>query len=464
MPSLTYHLDIRKASSGAKCKPAGPARTMELALSERSLKAIEDSCSLPLLEAVKKVTMSLRGRMVHERDPILGFTEHEQTYDIHGRCLLAVDRANLTSLLLDELERLPNVSLHFQHKITAVNFEHQKVLVEGERPLRQKCSHQGPTFQDHTEYPFDLLLGCDGAHSVVRASMMKSARIDFAQTWLDLMWCQFTIPPVTKDSYTSPSARDGFATSPNHLHIWPHDEMMFMAIPSVDKNILGTFFGPTSVFARLESDPSQIEQFFDQNFPGAGELIGRSDLRRQFGQNAHEALINIKCCPHVYKSCGAILGDAAHAMAPFYGQGVNAGLEDVRVLFHHLDMHLSAPSGLRYALQCYNAERVSDAHAINDLALANYWEMRAGVRSRLYLVRKSVEEFIARIAPSTGFVTQYSRVSFSNQRYSEIAGAVANQHAILGGLLATMCIPFVTFVIWLTWRIMLSRAITYLAS
>ncbi|KAK3675257.1 kynurenine 3-monooxygenase, mitochondrial precursor [Recurvomyces mirabilis] len=359
--------------------------------------------------------------MVHGRDSSQALVEREQLYDIHGHCLLAIDRVTLTELLLNELESLPNVKLFFRHKITTIDLKQQQIQAKDENLAERHCQNHHLEQQDISQHVFDLLLGCDGTHSAVRTSMMRSSRLDYSQTWVDILWCQFTIPAATAGSFTTPSASNGFSVSPDHLHIWPNNEMMLMAIPAADKSTAGTLFASLSTFAELERNPSQVEHFFMRNFPGAAELIGLESIRKQFEMNAHEPLISIKCSPHVYGSCAVILGDAAHAMVRFYGQGVNAGLEDVQVLFRCLNESEALDLGLGHALECYNAERVADAHAINDLAISNYWEIRAGVRSRYHLLHKAFEEVISRYAPFTGFVTQYSRVSFSNQRYSKIS-------------------------------------------
>jgi kynurenine 3-monooxygenase len=283
--------------------------------------------------------------------------------------------------------------------------------------------------------------------------MMKFVRMDYAQNYIDTLWCEFTMPPAASRSSLSPSAKDGFVTSPNHLHIWPGKDKMFIAIPSTDKTFTCTLFAGSKDFAALEADPTKVELFFNVNFPGAVDLIGPGAIQKQFEQNPHLPLISIKCSPHHYGSCGVVLGDAAHAMVPFYGQGMNAGLEDVRVLFEKLDAQPKTVDGRTAALEAYNAERVDDAHSINDLALANYWEMHAGVTSPLYLLRKNIEEFLSDKLPSTGFATQYSRVSFSNQRYSEVVKVVAQQKRVLvQSMLGAFSIPVAGGIAYILWR------------
>lgn len=265
--------------------------------------------------------------------------------------------------------------------------------------------------------------------------MMKYARVAYQQEYIDTLWCEFRIPPRTSEPL--------FAMSPNYLHIWPGTSFMFIAIPSLDGSFTCTLFAPSHQFDSLSASPTtDLEPFFRTNFPGVcPDLIAPEDLQMQFCGNPHLPLISIKCTPYHYESSVVILGDAAHAMVPFYGQGMNAGLEDVRVLFEFFDKHgvyeprlsdANAREAARsVALAEYTAQRTPDAAAINDLALRNYEEMRAGVQSPLYKTRKWIEDRIYLYMPGLGWKTQYSRVSFGNQRYSEVEKAVQRQSSIL---------------------------------
>ena len=360
----------------------------------------------------------------------------------------AVDRASLNKRLLDALEKLPNVTLHFNHKLTGADFNKSIAWFE---------QHGNATKTDHAQHPtqndalwhdqqrateisvaFDLLIGADGAHSATRYHLMKFARLDYQQEYIDTLWCEFHIAPRSSDS--------SFAIDPNHLHIWPGGSFMFIAIPSLDKSFTCTLFAPASHFNSISENPEQkLPKFFHKNFPGVcPELISVSDLQKQFRENPHLPLISIKCKPYNFKSSVVILGDAAHAMVPFYGQGMNAGLEDVRVLFDILDKHRIYGSGTHdiarnqareAALDEYTSQRAPDAAAINDLALRNYEEMRSSVQSVLYKLRKWMEETVNVYVPSLGWRTQYTRVSFENQRYSEVEKAVQRQGRILLGVI-----------------------------
>nr|POF14138.1 kynurenine 3-monooxygenase [Quercus suber] len=426
--------------------PLNFTKSINLALSDRGIDAIRQSGSPQLLSSILAETIAMHGRMIHGQDSSKTLSETPQQYDVHGRFIRAVDRASLNRRLLDEIDQLPNVKLLFHHKLTGADYKKRKAWFERHEPSTGH-NERNPTATidkraDEIEVDFDLIIGCDGAHSSVRFHLMKFVRLNYQQSYIDTLWSEFHIPPKTEASVTTPSSKDGFATSPNHLHIWPGDDDMFIAIPSYDKSFTCTMFAPSHTFTRLEQNPSEVEHFFRTNFPGVAELVGPNQLQQQFMDNPHLPLISIKCSPHHYESSGVILGDAAHAMVPFYGQGMNAGLEDVKVLFSHLDAQDASPSGRKIALSAYSAERVPDAHTINDLADANYWEMHAGVRSPIYLLRKSIEEFLSDKLPSTGFITQYARVSFSTQRYSEAGyrGGSGDgieqgpQHGVLSGV------------------------------
>lgn len=362
----------------------------------------------------------------------------------------AVDRANLNKRLLDALEAMPNVTFHFSHKLTGAEFNKKIAWFEPQGNSKRTDHPQNPaqtegaprngSRPEEVEVTFDLLIGADGAHSAGRFHMMKFARVNYQQEYIDTLWCEFRINPK--------SSNQEFAINPNRLHIWPGGSLMFIAIPSLDKSFTCTLFAPASYFESISENPvEKLQKCFHRDFPGVcPDLISPSDLLKQFGDNPHLPLISIKCAPHHYKSSVIILGDAAHAMVPFYGQGMNAGLEDVRVLFDTLDKHgvynsavsntEARTSAREAALNEYSSQRAPDAATINDLALRNYEEMRSSVQSPLYKFRKWMEETVNVYIPSLGWRTQYTRVSFENQRYSEVERAVQRQGRILMGVLA----------------------------
>lgn len=331
---------------------------------------------------------------------------------------------------------MPNVKLHFHHKLCGADYRKRLAWFEMKDKANQSESSSASR---EIEVTFDFMIGADGAHSAVRYHLMKFTRMSYQQQYIDTLWCEFQIPPLPGGKYGD---HDGFALSPNHLHIWPAGSFMFIAIPSFDKSFTCTLFMPEIHFQEIDGGQVQLIRFFQDNFPGVvPNLISEDALVQQYNANPHLPLISIKCAPYHYSASAVILGDAAHAMVPFYGQGMNSGLEDVRVLYDLIDAH--APSSIASddevrvargeALAAYSKQRSEDAHAINDLSLQNYHEMHSAVRSPLYLFRKSVEEKLSVWFPALGIRTQYARVSFGNERYSRVVRAVARQGKFLLG-------------------------------
>ncbi|KAJ5175006.1 Kynurenine 3-monooxygenase [Penicillium canariense] len=434
--------------------PLNFTKSINLAISERGITSLKQSHRPGLIENVLRETIPMFGRMIHGRDRGQ-LWEAAQAYDVHGRAINALDRGTLNNALLDELERTPNVKLVFNHKLTGADFRTNKAWFEhrvpGETPQPDNLGVAGRV--PEIEVSFDCLIGADGAHSAARYHMMKFAQVDYQQEYIDTLWCEFRIPP----------SEDGnFRISPNHLHIWPGREFMFIALPSADKSFTCTLFAPSEHYTALENSPDDLHAFFDLHFPGVcPELIEPEALSEQFTVSPHLPLISIKCNPHHFSSSVAIIGDAAHAVLPFYGQGLNAGLEDVRVLFEQLDKHGVYDSDTsvytrsvrrQAAFQAYTEQRCDDTYAINDLSKQNYLEMRWGVKSPLYKLRKSIEETIDRHLPFFGWKTQYARVSFSNQRYSEVVEAVARQSQLLGIGLTSALVTGVGALSILMWK------------
>lgn len=326
-----------------------------------------------------------------------------------------MDRTGLNTTLLDHLESMPNVKFFFQHKLVGVDFRKQVAWFERHA---KSDSARGTEI----EVKFDLMIGADGAHSAVRYHLMKYVPMTYQQEYIDKLWCQFHVPPIPEG---------GFRLPPNYLHIWPQDEAMFIALPNLDNTFTATLFLTRAGFDQLDASGKVVE-YFNQRFPGVvPDLITEDELRKQYTTNQHLPLISIKCTPYHFGSSGVIVGDAAHAMVPFYGQGMNAGLEDVRVLFQILD---SYPGDRATALQHYSQQRTPDAQTINNLALRNYQEMATDVKSPMYLLRKWIEETLDLYVPSAGWATQYSRVTFSNMRYSEVNRLAHRQATILNSL------------------------------
>ncbi|KAJ1674175.1 kynurenine 3-monooxygenase, mitochondrial precursor, partial [Spiromyces aspiralis] len=254
----------------------------------------------------------------------------------------------------------------------------------------------------------DLVIGADGAHSKVRSQLQRK---------------------VINGDYVMP---------PNYLHIWPRKTFMLIALPNLDRSFTCTLFMPWSVFQSIKTDHDLVG-LFRAYFPDALALIGEEKLKREYFANPKCSLGYVKCKPYHYKDRVVILGDAAHCMVPFYGQGMNCGFEDVAVLDRILrsiagyqsqfTSHLSDDQ-IESALAHYSATRPKNAAAIVDLALHNYIEMRSNVISLSYKFWNYVERILQRFMPHY-VIPLYSMVSFSHRPYSEVIDRWKRQTAIL---------------------------------
>ncbi|KFY05686.1 hypothetical protein V492_08358, partial [Pseudogymnoascus sp. VKM F-4246] len=223
--------DLRDPST----TPLNFTRSINLALSERGINSLRASGRHGLLERIMADTIPMRGRMIHGKKTSGRLFDEAQDYDVHGRTIFAVDRGGLNKHLLDELESMPNVKIFFNHKLVGANFIDNKAWLETESPAGER---------QEVEITFDLLIGADGAHSATRYHLMKFTRMDYKQEYIDTLWCEFTIPPKVNPTPTSKHA-----ISPNHLHIWPGSDRMFIAIPSLDGSFTCTLFLPSAEFS-----------------------------------------------------------------------------------------------------------------------------------------------------------------------------------------------------------------------
>uniref|UniRef100_A0A3B3YVZ2 FAD-binding domain-containing protein n=1 Tax=Poecilia mexicana TaxID=48701 RepID=A0A3B3YVZ2_9TELE len=212
-----------------------------------------------------------------------------------------------------------------------------------------------------TQTQADLIVGCDGAFSAVRKQFLRRSRFNYSQTYIPHGYMELTMPP-----------RNGeFAMKPNYLHIWPRNTFMMIALPNLDKTFTCTLFMPFEEFEKISTGDEVIE-FFQKYFPDAIPLIGAATLRRDYFRLPAQAMVSVKCSPyHIGDKC-VLMGDAAHAVVPFYGQGMNAGFEDCIVFDEIMNQFNEDFSAV---LPEYSRVRVPDDHAIADLAMYNYVEV-----------------------------------------------------------------------------------------
>ncbi|KAG0250151.1 kynurenine 3-monooxygenase, mitochondrial precursor [Mortierella polycephala] len=391
--------DMRLPENKAKIQN----RSINLALSVRGLTALEGT-GLALDELVLKSGLPMRGRMLH-----IGQEGHliSQDYGVHGECINSVDRAKLNEDLITAADKLKNVEFSFDLTLKRADFDN------GTLELENKVTKEIVNAQA------DLIVGCDGAYSSVRNSLMRFVRLDFEQGYIPHGYCELSIPPKK-----NANGELEFAMNPEHLHIWPRHKFMMIALPNPDKSFTVTLFMPFANFEMIHNKDDLIK-FFEEYFADAIELMGKDLLIKEYFKNPKGSLVMIRANPYHYKDRCIILGDAAHSMVPFYGQGMNCGFEDVRILDELLSeyhvkssRHGDSDHSLQRALEAYTERRAKDLKAICELALYNYIEMRHGVTSPVYLMRKKIESWLHLLVPSR-VIPLYTMVSFTNKPYSE---------------------------------------------
>ncbi|KAJ3116583.1 hypothetical protein HK100_001018 [Physocladia obscura] len=374
-------------------------RSINLALSVRGISALETAgVGRGLLDTL----IPMKGRMLH-----LGKTGRltSQNYGYFGEAINSVDRKLVNQHLLSMAEKNLKVTLKFQQEILSIDYD-KKILSfkQADGKIVKAAA--------------DLIVGADGAFSRVRRELMRVTRMNFSQNYIEHAYVELSMPS---------SASGEYVMDPNHLHIWPRQSFMMIALPNIDKSFTVTVFMPWANFDAIKTEANLLE-FFETYFADAIPLIGKELLVKDFFKNPKGSLMSIKCKPYHYKSSCVIIGDAAHAMVPFYGQGMNCGFEDCLVLDEILTKHIGArgsvetmrPSAekLALALEEYSATRNPDAEAICDLAMDNYIEMRSSVTKLGYKVKKSIEGFMHRLLPKT-VIPLYTMVSFSRIPYSK---------------------------------------------
>ncbi|CAE6504132.1 unnamed protein product [Rhizoctonia solani] len=377
-----WEVDVFEGRSDMR-EPEGKAnlslRSINLAISSRGISALR-VVDPAIADRFMQSVIPMHGRMIHDN---LGRCQ-SQLYDRDGQCINSIDRGLLNIGLLDELSNYSNIHLHFRTKLTTVDFNSRvATFTTGENLLN---------------VDFDLCVGADGSYSTVRRQMMRVVRQ--VGEYLPHDYFELSIPPGR--------GLDGeptFLLDPNHLHIWPRHSFMLIALPNKDRSFTCTLFAPTKDLDQLDTTDKFVA-WFEVHFRDALEHIGRDRLIASFERNPRNSLICVKANPYHYKDRVIIIGDAAHAMTPFYGQGLNCGLEDVRVLMNMLlsfgvSSTVSATEApnedkqLSQALAYYSEHRHQDLVAICDLAIGNYVELRHSVTTPIYRLRKWIDGTLA---------------------------------------------------------------------
>ncbi|MFZ9980673.1 MAG: FAD-dependent oxidoreductase [Cyclobacteriaceae bacterium] len=372
-----YEVNIFERRPDFRKKGAYGGRSINLALSNRGLRALRE---VGLEEAMRSKAIPMHGRQVHPLNGAVGFFP----YGKEGEYINSISRSGLNEVLMDAAEQC-GVKIHFEARMNYVSISQTEF---------SWTDRNGKSSTEQT----DILIGADGAYSAVRQAMQASDRFDFSQSYIEHGYKELTIP----------AAEDGnFRLDKNALHIWPRESYMLIALPNPDGSFTCTLFfpfeGPVS-FEKLNSDEA-ITDLFKNFFPDVFEIM--PDLLKDFRENPSSSLVTMRCYPWV-RTKTMLIGDAAHAIVPFYGQGMNAGFEDCRVLNELLDVFKDDWSLM---LPEYQRLRKPAGDAIAQLALNNFIEMRDLVADPDFILQKKIEGRLHSLFPEK-WIPLYSMVTF----------------------------------------------------
>lgn len=377
-------------------------RSINLALSARGIWGLQ---GVSLEREILEHALPMRGRMMHSTTGVLAYQPYskDSTHAINS-----ISRGGLNLVLLHAAAREPNIEMVFDHRCVDVDMDRPAAV------FQRECGDGATVTVDA-----DLVLGADGAFSPVRGRLQKTDRFEYSQSYLEHGYKELHIPSAA-DLKIDATRHDGWAMDPKALHIWPRGGAMMIALPNPDRTFTCTLFWPFAgehSFGRLRT-AEVVERFFREQYPDAVPLM--PTLKEDFLANPTSSLVTVKFWPWVQMVAGgtkavAVLGDAAHAIVPFYGQGMNCAFEDVRVLAESLQRH---GGDFGKALPEFQSLRKPNADAIADMAIENFEEMRDKVGSRLFLWRKKLEHTLHAWFPKT-MTPRYDLVSFSTVPYVE---------------------------------------------
>ncbi len=389
-----WTVEVRERRGDPRAAGHIGGRSINLAISARGLKALR---RVGLEEAILRDAIRMPGRMIHARDQSTNFQPYSRN---PAHAIQSVSRSTLNLTLIRAAAAEDRVTIRFDQRCTDID------AAAGTATFHDDRTGESSTAQA------DLVVATDGAYSVVRGAMQKNEGFDYQQSWLSHGFKELHIPPAAHGAHAP------FAMAPHALHIWPRGGSMMIALPNPDGSFTCTLFWPhkTSDAARgfdSLATAHEARAHFTQHYADALALMPTFD--DDFARNPVGWMMTVRSRPWSMRGRVVLLGDAAHAIVPFFGQGANASFEDCEAL---TDALAASNDDLAPALAAYELARKRNTDAIADMALENFIEMRDKTASRLFRWRKKAEHFIHGVAPRL-FTPRYDMVSFDTIPYAD---------------------------------------------
>ncbi len=378
-------------------------RSINLAMSNRGWKALKE---VGIDEEIRKIGIPLDKRAMH----VIGKPEYYQKYGKEGEAIWSISRGVLNKKMIDLAENA-GVEFKFEEKVWDVDLPNAQVFTGETEKGEWKA------------YDFDLVFGCDGAFSRVRHKMQRRSRFDYSQDFIDVGYKELTIPPNADGTHK---------LDQNSFHIWPRGQFMFIAMPNLDGSFTCTLFMPFEGDVSFESIKTKedAKHFFGTYFPNVKNDI--ENLMQDFFKNPTSAMVTMKCYPWTYWDKVALVGDSAHAIVPFYGQGMNAGFEDIYVLNSLIQ---EEGDDWEAIFKRYQEVRKPNADAIAELSYRNFIEMSSKTADSMFLLQKKIEKRFSEKYPEK-WIPVYSRVTFSDRPYAEALAIGDFQEKIMQEVMA----------------------------
>lgn len=411
-----YEVDLYERRADPREGNIVGGRSINLAISTRGIHALKQ---IGIADEALRNAIPMRGRMIHDKSGALHFAP----YDVDPKkCINSIERAALNSTVIEAAQRNSNVRVHFNHKCMGVDIDSALAHLQ---TANGAATAQG-----------DAVIGVDGAFSAVRQSMQSAiANFQYDESYLAHGYKELTIPPAPDGSWRMEK---------NALHIWPRKSFMMIALPNPDGSFTCTLFwefeGPRS-FATTKTN-EDVRRFFEDEFPDAVPLM--PGLLDDFRDNPTGSLVTVRCAPWFYRDKVCLVGDAAHAVVPFYGQGMNAAFEDCVVLDECLE---ESPANRERAFAEYFRRRKENADALADLAIGNFIEMRDKTASKTFRAKKKLDHALEAALPGT-YLPLYTMVTFTRMPYAKAAKRARIQDALVYSSLFLIAAIIVAAILW----------------